>query len=66
MYYVAVCPHYRDDGGGGKPVNGFVGQSATGPTHGMYTPPLYNPVTGASENRLLLAASGWIGTLLML
>lgn len=30
------------------------------------TPPLYNPVTGASENRLLLAVAGRIGTLLML
>lgn len=36
LYYVAVCPHYRNDDGGGKPVNGFVGQSATGPTHGMH------------------------------
>jgi hypothetical protein len=63
-----VCPHYHDydeGGGDGKPVNGFVGQSATGCVRMECTaPPLYNPVTGARENRPQLAASGRIDTLL--
>lgn len=49
--------------GGGKPVNGFVGQTATGPARGMHAFLSYN--RAREENRLSLAASRRISALLL-